>query len=167
MAAQRWRKKPVEIEAVQYDGGNAEEICQWVDDNSGDFCPAITYGSELIISTLEGDMRASVGDWIIRGVQGEFYPCKPDIFAATYDSADAPEAQPFSWQVTRTEDSNVQIVVGDQWPANDGTDGPKLTEESFTAVTFHTIGKTLRQLGDRLIDQASAVAHGDDEGWDD
>jgi hypothetical protein len=40
---------------------------------------------ELIISTLEGDLRASPGDWIIRGVKGEFYPCKPDIFAATYE----------------------------------------------------------------------------------
>lgn len=76
------------------------------------------------------------------------------------------QAQPFSWQITRTEDAAVSIVVGDQWPANDGADGSKLTEESFTAVTFH-IGRTLRQLGDRLIDQASAVAHGDDDGWDD
>ena len=47
---------------------------------------AATYnGEQLLISTLEGQMRADVGDWVIRGVKGEFYPCKPDIFAATYE----------------------------------------------------------------------------------
>lgn len=44
----------------------------------------------LVIPTLEGDHHASVGDWIIRGVKGEFYPCKPDIFAATYEPANTP-----------------------------------------------------------------------------
>jgi hypothetical protein len=44
-------------------------------------------GEQLVIPTLEGSMCADIGDWIIRGVKGEFYPCKPDIFAATYDPA--------------------------------------------------------------------------------
>lgn len=116
----RFRKKPVEIEAMQWDGtlpsftaivdwsmgrqlgvkqpihyrSNSaapgcpglheagpfryccEKGCQWSDD-----------GPTLSIDTLEGSMTAHPGDWIIRGVQGEFYPCKPDIFEETYEAA--------------------------------------------------------------------------------
>ena len=80
----RYRKKPVEIEAIQWDGDEAtvDVIFHWEID------PATSIalnGEHLHIATLEGDMRADVGDWIIRGVKGELYPCKPDIFAATYD----------------------------------------------------------------------------------
>ena len=75
----KFRKKPVEIEAVQYTGDNGREIGEFVgyaDRNES---------NQFVISTLEGKMCANPGDWIIKGVQGEFYPCKPDIFAATYD----------------------------------------------------------------------------------
>ena len=81
----RFRKKPVEIEAMLYDGDRhqCQRIHDWMgyehDADAGD-CQ-----SGIAIDTLEGQMTASVGDWIIRGVQGEFYPCKPDIFAATYE----------------------------------------------------------------------------------
>ena len=75
---QMYRKKPIAIEAVQWDGTNIDAIMR--------FCPDATYSvSGLIISTLEGELHASAGDYIIRGVSGEFYPCKPDIFQATYD----------------------------------------------------------------------------------
>lgn len=78
----KYRKKPIEIEAIQYTGKNMREIvtftnCTEIED---DFLT-----SELIIKTLEGNMHASVGDWIIKGVKGEFYPCKPDIFEMTYE----------------------------------------------------------------------------------
>ena len=77
----KYRKKPVEIEAVQWDGTNKVEIQQfmsrYLDEN--------TIYHHLIIPTLEGDHIASKGDYIIKGVHGEFYPCKPDIFAETYD----------------------------------------------------------------------------------
>ena len=76
----RFRKKPVEIEAVQYTGKNQSEIAEFYPQVSGAFG-----SSSIFIETLEGNMRADPGDWIIRGVKGEFYPCKPDIFAATYD----------------------------------------------------------------------------------
>lgn len=82
-----YRKKPVVIEAVQYTGKNQNEISE--------FCPSIAgaIGSDsLFIATLEGEMEASVGDWIIKGVKGEFYPCKPDIFAATYGDASSEPA---------------------------------------------------------------------------
>jgi hypothetical protein len=87
MTPTRYRKKPVVIEAVQYDGSNAEEVAQWIDDCSGEFSPAHTWGDEFRISTLEGELHVSPGDYVIRGVQGEFYPCKPDIFEQTYEHA--------------------------------------------------------------------------------
>jgi hypothetical protein len=82
MGAQKFRKKPVVIEAMQYDGRNATAIGEWAEaaEWGDDFL-----GESLYIQTLEGKMHASKGDWIIRGIQGEFYPCKPDIFAATYE----------------------------------------------------------------------------------
>ena len=76
----RVRKKPVEVEAIQWNGHNNQDI--------EDFAQtAITvYGEgSLSIETLEGTMRALPGDWIIKGVNGEFYPCKPDIFDKTYE----------------------------------------------------------------------------------
>lgn len=90
-----FRKKPVVIEAVQWTGSpeSAEEIANFIgatDDKPLIHTPSAetVWSGTLIISTLEGDMTASVGDWIIRGVQGEFYPCKPDIFEATYDEVE-------------------------------------------------------------------------------
>lgn len=98
----RYRKKPVEIEAVQWDGTaeGATPIINWILSSDAtatyrcsdpDRC-ARTDGvtpHAIQICTLEGDMTASCGDWIIRGVQGEFYPCKPDIFEATYEEVAA------------------------------------------------------------------------------
>lgn len=87
-----FRKKPVEIQAFSYDGANSAEIVAWADDEHVFTVPdgpdsdlRRPDGSLLMIRTLEGMLHVSVGDWVIQGVQGEFYPCKPDIFAATYD----------------------------------------------------------------------------------
>ena len=74
----RFIKKPVEIEAIQF-VGNFDEIELFV---GGD---AEFRNGELVIATLEGPLKASPNDWIIKGIKGEFYPCKPDIFAATYE----------------------------------------------------------------------------------
>lgn len=80
----QYRKKPVVIEAMQWTGANVDEVLGFI----------LTKGSArrdtndrnaILIDTLEGTMRADKDDWVIRGVKGEFYPCKPDIFAATYD----------------------------------------------------------------------------------
>ena len=81
----RFRKKPVDIEAVQWTGDNYFEIA--------DFANGVSLihqcGSpKLLIETLEGTMTAIAGDWIIKGVKGEFYPCKPDIFEETYEGAE-------------------------------------------------------------------------------
>lgn len=76
----KFRKKPVVIEAKQFFGDpNLQECLDWIGGNCGGD------DTRIVIQTLEGDMTASKGDWIIRGVKGEFYPCKPDIFEATYE----------------------------------------------------------------------------------
>lgn len=78
----KFRKKPVVIEAVQY-GPYSMPTVELVEFLEDVHC---SIGSEgLVIETLEGNMLASVGDWVIKGVNGEFYPCKPDIFEKTYD----------------------------------------------------------------------------------
>ena len=87
----KFRKKPVVIEAIQWDGENHSEIFSFVRKDlqierttiSGEIVPI-----NLVIETLEGEHRASKGDWIIKGVNGEFYPCKPDIFEKTYERVD-------------------------------------------------------------------------------
>lgn len=113
----RYRKKPVEIEAMRFGPTPAEGhfLSDWMEHNLYPFLignatepetlryPDQVEGDnsrpdkghyidpatgDLMIRTLEGDMHATPGDWIIRGVQGEFYPCKPDIFAATYEAVE-------------------------------------------------------------------------------
>lgn len=82
--ADLFRKKPVVIEAVQWTGDNGHEVQSFL---GGEFAAlGWVKGHYVEIGTLEGLMVASKGDWIIRGVKGEYYPCKPDIFAATYDA---------------------------------------------------------------------------------
>jgi len=90
----KFRKKPVVIEAFQYDGDLMNKdgnyyVPQWA---IGSFYSGIMYYDsidrepcELFIKTLEGDHHVSVGDYVIQGVNGELYPCKPDIFEKTYD----------------------------------------------------------------------------------
>ena len=78
----KFRKKPVVIEAVQWDGTpDSSEECRVF---SGAGFALMEGEPKLLIETSEGTMQASIGDWIIKGVKGEFYPCKPDIFDATY-----------------------------------------------------------------------------------
>ena len=79
----QYRKKPVVIEAIQYDGDNWDDIEVWTDFRAKHWRSS----NVMAIETLEGTMTANVGDWIIKGVAGEFYPCKPDIFKATYEPA--------------------------------------------------------------------------------
>lgn len=89
----RFRKKPVVIEARQWTGDNFDELFMWGSPNGGLLHAKIVMADcgqdpqKLYIVTLEGDMLATIGDWIIQGVNGEFYPCKPDIFEKTYEPA--------------------------------------------------------------------------------
>lgn len=82
----KFRKKPVEVEALQWRTVNHEEVRGFLGE---DYIALLNAASgkpgHIRIRTLEGPIDAAPGDWIIRGVQGEHYPCKPDIFEATYD----------------------------------------------------------------------------------
>ena len=83
-------KKPVAIEAIRYQpgpGGNCEAVAAFMGEGIVHDDADCDPDTEWIIPTLEGEMVASPGDWIIRGEQGEFFPCKPDIFEATYEVA--------------------------------------------------------------------------------
>lgn len=89
----KFRKKPVVIEAVQFDGSNMAEVLMWVGGHAsaGTRLAFVDPEHKLRIRTLEsgeGSHVADSGDWIIKGVKGEFYPCKPDIFAATYEAVE-------------------------------------------------------------------------------
>jgi hypothetical protein len=90
-----FRKKPVVVEAVRFTGANIEEIAAFVGETPPHRNLALLGESSLYeITTLEGKLFASPGDWIIRGVQGEHYPCKPDIFEETYEPAERPAGAP-------------------------------------------------------------------------
>jgi hypothetical protein len=80
----KFRKKPIVIEAIKFDGTNGLELQEWIGRN----LTLLGYKGDkqsLFITTLEGMHEATPGDWIIKGIKGEFYPCKSDIFAATYE----------------------------------------------------------------------------------
>lgn len=89
----KYRKKPIVIEAMQFTDEAKEQVLRWTSDNatkgrSSWAAHDVNDAPIIKIETLEGVMAANIGDWIIKGVKGEFYPCKPDIFEATYDSVE-------------------------------------------------------------------------------
>jgi len=93
----KYRKKPVVIEALQWDGSNHRDMADFLgyppnhtlDIHGDNFCiDHSRVEGGLIIKTLEGEHIASIGDYIIKGVADEFYPCKPDIFYATYEEVE-------------------------------------------------------------------------------
>jgi len=82
----KFRKKPVVIEAIQWTGaGDTNRVMNWLSMLKANVAGWMFHDTDITIPTLEGDHRALPGDWIIRGIKGEIYPCKPDIFAATYE----------------------------------------------------------------------------------
>lgn len=81
MEVKKYVKKPIVIEAIQYTGENTEDVVNFITNRH---C-TILNDKRILINTLEGNIEASPNDYIIKGVQGEFYPCKPDIFKSTYD----------------------------------------------------------------------------------
>jgi len=103
-----FRKKPVMIEAIRFIGldvaengchsihfDTEEELPKWLRDALVDdvVFPIASGIDNLYVKTLEGLMEVAIGDWIIRGVTGEIYPCKPDIFAMTYDPVDEQDVE--------------------------------------------------------------------------
>ena len=86
----KYRKKPVVIDAIQWTGKNLEECNEFLGDDYLRHCAEKgLYGkNEIHIKTLEGSHIASLNDFLIRGIKGEHYACKPDIFEATYEVAE-------------------------------------------------------------------------------
>jgi hypothetical protein len=80
MAIKAYKKRPVTIHALQWTGDNYDEVKEFV----GESLEAFQFRGTIGIHTLEGTMAANAGYYIIKGVRGEFYPCKPDIFEETY-----------------------------------------------------------------------------------
>lgn len=86
----KFRKKPVVIEAIEFKGYNFDDVFAFVEMRSSDAPPMNWFPptNHMEIETLEGNMKASPGDFIICGVNGEFYPCKPDIFEKSYEKVE-------------------------------------------------------------------------------
>ena len=76
----KYVKKPVTIEAIEWTGSNIEELAEFI----GHYAKCNYTAKKIYIETLEGEMCGDAGDMIIKGINGEFYPCKPDIFKKTY-----------------------------------------------------------------------------------
>lgn len=89
----KYVKRPVEIEAVEFTPNSIEECLKfihgYIEDVDSSIIDHVHRESAIYIDTLEGRMKACFGDYIIKGVKGEFYPCKPDVFLLTYQSKDS------------------------------------------------------------------------------
>lgn len=86
----KFKKKPVVIEAIQFTRKSFNDIVKWIDAErttmvEWDYDPKIDDDTYIVIKTLEGNMKVNLTDWVIRGVKGEFYPCRDDIFRMTYE----------------------------------------------------------------------------------
>ena len=81
----QYRKKPVVIEAVELTNKNELDVLHWINGGKEGGGIGQAKNGHVYIATLEGNMKANYGDYIIRGIKGEFYPCKPDIFEETYE----------------------------------------------------------------------------------
>lgn len=99
----RYRKRPLEVQAIQYDGSNsrAKAILDWVADSrgqirrwEGQWAVDGNWAPTLLIDTMEGTMAVTPTDWVIRGVQGEFYPCSHAVFMKTYELVDPVDQDP-------------------------------------------------------------------------
>jgi len=85
MLVAKFKKKPVVIEAIQWTGDNLSEIMTFM---NIPVSPLESFSNQIVIDTLEGEMKAPVGWWIIKGVKGEFYPCDPEIFKMSYEQVE-------------------------------------------------------------------------------
>lgn len=91
MSVGEYRKKPVEVKAIQYTPDTLGECVQFLEDNGARYsvdCTGANGKTEFVIVTLEGYMTVSMADFIVCGVEGECYPCKPDIFVKTYETVE-------------------------------------------------------------------------------
>ena len=86
MLPKRYASRVVEISSMQLNESSRDDILSWIRDSGGD-ASAFAENGNIVINTLEGQMTASPGDWIIQGTEGEFYPCKPSVFRRKYEES--------------------------------------------------------------------------------
>ncbi|EFE65772.1 predicted protein [Streptomyces viridosporus ATCC 14672] len=144
----RYRKRPVEIEAVQFtDAASADQI-------RAEFGDGIRFDIGcLLIETLEGTMRANLGDWIVRGVQGELYPVKPDIFAATYEPVTPCQAGSSAPNALGNE--RCKLPAGHTGRHADGNltwPAPEAAEKEKTTRVFAALHRSAEEDVTRVID---------------
>lgn len=127
---QKYRKKPVVVDAMQFDGSaqSAGEIIRWVNSNGGQ--ATLDQGKTLVIHTMEGPMSGPSGWWVIRGIKGEFYPCEGEVFDGSYD------LEPIECAVCHRErtpgdaDYNpMQVILGQPLGWYSGDDGEICPED--------------------------------------
>ena len=121
----KYIKKSVEIEAIQWNGNNLEEIMKFLNSelsygkNTDYVTQKFSYyktTNNLYINTLEGNMKTNIGDYIIKGVKGEYYPCKPDIFELTYEKVYTLEEVKKEWEtlgyteITHSKDKQSELI---------------------------------------------------------
>lgn len=109
----KYRKLPVVIEAVVWDG-NSHTANKLIGEAFGVDWHYEKGTDNIVIPTLEGQMVGQIGDYIIKGVNGEFYPCKPDIFAKTYEQVDVPDSSGSNQEVVDTELDSVFYDIQEQ-----------------------------------------------------
>ena len=119
----QYRKKPVVIEAIQWNGNNHREVFNFLGGEDGDYIKAsgVNFYMDwnkveggLIIKTLEGEHIASINDFIIKGVNGEFYPCKPDIFEKTYSQVGEQETENSEFTLSKAIEKVLKSLEEDE-----------------------------------------------------
>lgn len=137
----KFRKKPVVIEAMQFTDDDKDRVMRWLNFDAG----AVFVEGEpaLEIRTLEGTMTARLGDWIIKGVNGEFYPCKPDIFEKTY------EPEPTTIAPYCEDIHHRQVYVGDWLTGGGLPDRPGILPYPFQIAKIETTDVCIDQHGFR------------------
>ena len=159
---ERFTKKPVTVEAVQFTEALRDAIVL-----DGSPCPdgvkrgATTWHqkdrkiwrADFFIDTLEGRMNVKIGDWIIKGVKGEFYPCKPDIFEMTYDRATL-QAQP-----AEVSDAEIDAVTLEQW----GPDAIRAAHRQYARAILALRPQAVPMTGEQVKAARRSVCDDPDE----
>ena len=153
----KYMKKLIIVDAVQRTGNNIEEIKSFLDENGGVY--TITDNS-FVINTLEGNMLASLGDYIIKGIHGEFYPCKPDIFKETYDQVNVR----INGKVNITDNDNTKIIYNKIVRDNVPEIIKEKHEKAIVKYRVITDKKELvKALCNKLIEEVNELAKASDE----
>lgn len=142
-----YRKKPVHVKAIKFNGNNSKQVEKFVYGESHE--KYFTSSPHMTIKTLEGDMKASKGDYIIQGVAGEFYPCKPDIFKATYEEIDQDGNRVNSTQYPENPKTAMMTVAAVlEW-----LEGEKEDVEANQKKMSTELGKLPSKYADKINDQ--------------